>query len=169
MFNRFRPSIGSAHVIATIALFVALGGGYATAFSGSGTLQKSATTYPAVVENYVPVRTLTGIGSIDARCQTGDTTPELRVTNNSGKDLILRYLADEVGAVSGQLENDRVNNGQSQELSLPNAASEVSIRLYPHGSGGKAPQIDGVIDVTDSENCFNSGAQVVTMILNTQQ
>jgi hypothetical protein len=157
-------------VVSMIALFAALGGGYAVAFSGSGTLQKSATVYDAVVENYVPVRTLTGIGSINARCQTGDTTPELSFTNNSGEDLFLRYLADPHVSASGQLQTNPVDDGQSQELAaVPNTSSEVSIRLFPEAGGGKAPQIDGTISIIDSENCSNGGAQVVTMILNTQQ
>jgi hypothetical protein len=157
MLKRLRPSIGSAHVIALLALFAALGGGYATAFSGSGTVQKGALLN--IPNGAVTVRSLTGIGAIQASCSGG--MPSVAFENTSGETLRAALIGidgdDAVNVASGDSENlDPEVNGLNT--------------MYVHISpldGTKRPQADVQITADDDDNCPTS--TVTVLATNTEE
>lgn len=151
-----RRKLSLANVAASLAVFLALGAGYASAFSGSGTLQKgSLRNIPA--QNKV-VRELTGIGSIMARCQPNDLRVVFR--NQSGETL-------QMGLVTGsQFLPEPIPHGMDGTVS-PAADSHFRYHIYPV-DGDKRPQAD--ISVTifdDAEDCATS--QVSVLALNTEE
>jgi hypothetical protein len=163
MLKRIRPSVGSAHVIALLALFAALGGGYATAFSGSGTLQKGSVG--DLNSSFVNFRTLTGIGELQAACAVGPDDTEVRVHNSSGEDLYMSFSGDVAGKTV-------VSDGaDSSEINLPGTTNTVRIHLWPFDES-KSPQADILVSTKgpmagDCSGSTNSAA--TALVLNTQE
>jgi hypothetical protein len=162
MLKRIRPSIGSAHVIALLALFAALGGGYAVAFSGSGTLQKGAQV-DIQTGSFEPIRTLTGIGSIEATCTGADVA--IRFHNASGEDVDLYSTTFSPGSTVSARSD--VGSGVDQDfLTLPEGASRLTLQVVPD-DGSKAPQ--ATVQVSTLETAACTTARVTVLALNTQE
>jgi hypothetical protein len=160
-------------VIATIALFAALGGGYAVAFSGSGTLQKgSATGFaegapgPGKI-----VRTLTGIGSLEAYCHLfspGNPSIHLRLHNASGEQLSVHLIRmqGEGGDTQVSRSTASVANNTFKDLDFAQVSGEWEIHISPTDRS-KAPQAKLDVAVVEPNSC--QGSAVTALALNTQQ
>lgn len=166
MLKRIRPSIGSAHVIALLALFAALGGGYATAFSGSGTLQKGSLT--PVTGTFTTVRSLTGIGIVSASCVAGDIT--IRFSNTSGEAIDLyreRWAGEGSDAPVTGKKTDVPNNSNADFTVVSGTeAGQERWHVVPD-DGSKAPQADATVASATGLAC--TGTRVTVLALNTQQ
>jgi hypothetical protein len=151
MLNRFRRHLSPPTVVSMIALFVALGGGYALAFSGSGSLQKGALF--GIPGPTTSVRSLTGVGAVTADCTVGDIVVQLR--NHRTEQL--RYGPNVVipaHSSTGDLYND---TGGSEDLEFHISPADAD----------KAPQLNVLVRVDDTDNCSTSAVYVLA--LNTQQ
>jgi hypothetical protein len=154
-------------VVSVIALFVALGGGYAMAFSGSGTLQKGGMNLPDA-NSYSVVRTMTGIGEVQGKCFSGSGgTALIRFKNTSGKNLTFSGGGLEGGDPTSP---NSVGNGQTSSDLLVTAGSAVKTGMY-HVSptdGSKSPQANVQVSVEANNGCTDSPS-VHALVLNTQQ
>jgi hypothetical protein len=156
MLKQLRRHLNPPLVVATIALFAALGGGYATAFSGSGTLQKGARL--GIPFESTDIRTLTGIGSIQARCRFGDF--ELFFKNTSGKQLRMIGQQASSGTVnSGSTTGDLFNDAASPGTDYHQSIAPID--------GSKAPQASIEFQIADANECSDS--RITVLALNTQQ
>ena len=161
MFRSITSRITPSSVIATIALFVALGGGYAVAFKGSGTVQKGALlNIPA---EFTTVRSLTGIGSIQAAClDSNPDVPSIYFRNTSGETL----NAFGTG-LDGDVELVNVDSGQTVTIRF-GVVDRDSINLHISPvDGGKRPQADVQISAHDTNDCTTS--YVTVLVTNTQE
>lgn len=171
MPKRLRRYLNPPMVIATIALFVALGGGYAAAFSGSGTLQKANVTGLSNDENeYTTVRTLTGIGTIIARCPNTGLT-EITFTNTSGKVLVMESTFSHEGEASVP-SSGGINPNETTGFTMPSSTNDWLLHWYIQPAlgvpaGSKSPQANIHISVFTDTNC--GGSRVAVLALNTQQ
>ena len=84
-----KPRLTFANVVSLIALFAALGGGYAIAFSGVGSLAKARVT--GLGPDYQKILDLPGIGPLKAKCEgDGDAEVTVRIKNQTdGDDALL--------------------------------------------------------------------------------
>jgi hypothetical protein len=152
MLKRLRPRLSFANVMSSIAVFLALGGGYATAFSGSGTVQKGALLN--IPNGAVTVRSLTGIGAIKASCSGG--SPSVALENTSGEQL----------AVGGVGIDDYIGfgieDGESENLDPEvDGFNEMNVHISP-GDGSKRPQADVQITADDgADTCATSSVAVL--------
>jgi hypothetical protein len=152
MARRILSRINGAYVIATIALFAALGGGYATAFSGSGTVQKGALL--DIPNGAVTVRSLTGIGAIKASCSGG--MPSVAFTNTSGETLRVGYIG-----LGGNNSFDVNGSGDSENLDVEvDNFNTMYVHLSPR-DGSKRPQADVQITALDTNDCATSSVAVL--------
>jgi hypothetical protein len=167
MARRILSRINSAHVIATIALFAALGGGYAMAFSGSGSLQKAGevgiagSSGGATVDE---VRTLTGIGAIGAGCDTtssGDILIYMR--NSSGVPL---YVFGTDPAAPGLPAFVPADNDYRAIDAVTTGTDSIDLHVVQN-DGTKRPQAHIQIATVKTGLCSESSVQVLA--LNTQQ
>jgi hypothetical protein len=154
-------------VISVIALFAALGGGYALAFSGSGSLQKGSATN--LTTSFTSFRTLTGIGNLQARCATGPDRTELRFHNSTSETLVVQGVRE---GDSAFLPGAGVDPG-GDSTAFSTAAPQETFRFHilPE-DGSKAPQADIVVYAEEpgGGDCLPpdfSGA--TALVLNTQQ
>jgi hypothetical protein len=157
--TRLRQKLSWANLAATLAVFMALGAGYASAFSGSGTLQKGS--LKDIPSTNTLVRSITGIGEIQARCQTNDLRVVLH--NASGQDLRVAWTA------GSQYLNQVVNDGVDHVLS-PGADSAFRYHVHPV-DGDKRPQADIAVTI-DNNSASVSGcstSQVSALVLNTEE
>jgi hypothetical protein len=171
MLRKIRRRISPAAVISIIALFAALGGGYATAFSGSGTLQKeNEIGLPSDGTTYETIRSLTGIGSIQATC-SGSNPPsvKVRLRNTSGE--ALRAFVDEGdGGQNPETLSDAGVANNTNEAGHPanqsNGLGRLSYHIWPD-DGSKRPQANVAVSVYAPSTC--SAAQVAVLALNTEE
>jgi hypothetical protein len=157
MAKRILSRLNYANVMATIAVFMAMGGGYAVAFSGSGSLQKGALLN--IPNGAVTVRSLTGIGAIQASCSGG--SPSVAFKNTSGEDLRAQGIGID-GPIGINVLNGNAEN-LDEEVDGPNT-------MYVHLSpldGTKRPQADVQITANDTNVCANSS--VAVLATNTQE
>jgi hypothetical protein len=144
-------------VIATIALFAALGGGYAVAFSGSGSLQKGALKNIPPTTATPIVRSLTGVGSIHAACiNSNPDDVRFYFLNNSGETLAIRGEGQGHTVPSGDISGDMGTDSTGQFVG----------HISPV-DGTKAPQVSLQVSVFDTNDCTTSVIDVLA--LNTQQ
>jgi hypothetical protein len=174
MIRGVRGKITSAHVIATIALFAALGGGYAVAFSGTGSLQKAAVD--GLPESFVDVRSLTGFGALQARCDVAQNQTEIRFHNSSSSVVEMRGEIVPGDASSGRSYTVAPGEESSAlELSGGEAGvAEARFHLYRSFETTSKAQVDLTIaaqrpgvGVGDPVDCDNSAVRILA--LNTQQ
>jgi hypothetical protein len=152
-------------VVATIALFAALGGGYATAFSGSGTVQKGALSGAGIPSaSFATARTLTGIGSIQVRCDTTATDMIVRFHNSSGVTLLASN--HRTGANGTSFGPGFVDNGDDVDLRLGSVGNDT-IRFHIHEQGDKRPQAE-VLVTTDMRDACNP-RHINVLALNTEE
>jgi hypothetical protein len=144
-----------ANLAATLAVFLVLSLGYASAFSGSGTLQKGS--LKNIPTTQTTVRTITGIGSILSRCSPG----LLRVSIENDSGTTLRAA---LGAGS-QFFNQEISDGGSFEVS-PTVNTHLRYHVHPV-DGSKRPQADIDLTVNNTETCSTS--QVTALVLNTEE
>jgi hypothetical protein len=155
MAKRILSRINGAYVIATIALFAALGGGYAVAFSGSGSLQKGA--LKNIPASLTTVRSLTGVGSIGAYCNPSTDNVYFVLTNNSGETLAIR----------GEGQGHTVASGSSSQENISTDSTGQFVGHISPVDGTKAPQVSLQVSVLDTNDCWTSVIDVLA--LNTQQ
>lgn len=164
MLKRLRPSIGSAHVIALLALFAALGGGYATAFSGSGTLQKGA--LDGVSTTYEDLRTLNGFGTLQVLCNTSSDLMGYRIDNTTNNDIHFRFFRE----ANTPLADDGIVPSDAQSSGYESADNSGAVRfhLFKVIDGTKA-QVDLVASNYGpfADSCGTADVRV--MALNTQE
>jgi hypothetical protein len=187
MRERLRRHLNPPLVVAVIALFVALGGGYAMAFKGSGTLQKANISGVPSDGSRRTVRTMTGIGVIEAACASGVAgNPDKRIVilfrNTTNKNLVIDSLRSHQGQNS-VFEVISANAGAEIGRTLPPiddmdepTRSDYTYHWYiqptrgeghPLGGGSKRPQADVQLNVFPSEDC--AFHRVAALVLNTQQ
>jgi hypothetical protein len=152
-------------VVATIALFAALGGGYATAFSGSGTLQKAALDGPDT--SFETVRTLNGFGTLKARCDTGDDEVEYALHNTTISPI--EYRVSRIGAGVAASQAGTVSGGNETALAIGSgsAAGGLIIHLSKTATPGTKAQV--LLAATNEGPVANECTQtrVRVMALNT--
>lgn len=163
--------------VALLALFVAIGGGYAMAFAGSGTLQKGAKQGFEENGDFEQVRSLTGIGAIDASCSGPGTAITVKFRNTTGKHMVWDAFRSTPGVVP--------NGFSSMSGSVPpDDYFQTPLVGYSDGSGGdtlfnvtlnpadgtKTPMAHLQIVVWPGEAVSQCGvARVAVLALNTQQ
>jgi len=168
MLKRLRNNVSPATVIATIALFAALGSGYATAFSGSGSLQKAA--LDGVSLSFQDARSVKGFGMLQARCETTEDEIEYRFRNTTSSRGYAIYASVNYGT-----ENfvDAINPGENSATFESGGSSEtVRFYLYSTDSGDKAQADITAKNAGPTGNQCTSptvGALVRILVLNTQQ
>lgn len=148
-----RPRPGS--VIATLALFLALGGG-AFAFSGSGTLQKAhevGLAGPTIVDAEV-IRTVAGTANVEAYCD-GTNTPFIGIRNKSGKPMFVASTASNEFDV-GSLAN---NSGSFVSFTQDEL---IDYHLSP-AQGSKAPQASITLSLDYTPSCETTRVAVINV------
>jgi len=166
--QRILSRLSYANVIATIALFAALGGGYAVAFSGSGTLQKAYfDDFTNPTTPFTTVRTLTGIGSLQANCANPGTNPDidLRIHNTSDRAYGFRISSDDDDSVTGPSGVE----GDSDSAPFELAPSSDYLHLYVYALRNKRPQIDIQVNMEEGDLSCASGSSVSVLALNTEE
>jgi hypothetical protein len=152
-------------VVALIALFAALGGGYALAFSGSGTLQKGALDVDTSA-NFQTVRTLTGIGSIDARCQDDpDDNMEIRFRNTSGEGLFIATYQQEEDVFA---RVSVIHTGAQTQSVATTTRETFHFQIAPNIPNDKRPMAQGFVDASNGDPNCGDGS-VHAFALNTEQ
>jgi hypothetical protein len=160
MLAKLRSKLSYANVVATMALFAALGGGYAVAFSGSGSLQKGSDL--GISSNRETIRSLTGIGSIQAQCQSDQV--QVYFENKSGELL----TAMGAGVTGGTVEQYGDNVGPGNLLLLFDAGESITtmdLHISPQ-DGTSRPQASVDITVNETPSCSTSTVRVLAV--NTQ-
>jgi len=168
MIERLRPRLSFANVISMVALFAALGGGYAVAFSGSGTVQKAGKF--GLTSGLQNVRTLKGIGGIRASCDEPSNNITLRFDNNSGKNL----RVDQVDYGSGDGTPGFSFTTPGGGFGDNDVTFNDVLRWYVHPQdGSKRPQAEIMIGTQENNsgdagsNCTRSSVHV--LVLNTEE
>lgn len=111
MLKRLRHHLNPALVISVIALFAALSGGYALAFSGSGQLQKAKFTPTATMAD---ARSLDGFGVIRLQCDGPNNEVEFEFENTQASSVIIRtYSQNENDFSSSSLGTLATGGGQT--------------------------------------------------------
>ena len=155
MLKRIGSRLSPATVIATIALFAALGGGYAIAFKGSGTLQKGALR--GIPASFTTVRSLTDVGAVQVLCEANEVT--LLLVNGAGEELLLTGGGTDGPFVSSIESPGGVNFG------VESGQEYLNIHVTP-ADGTKRPQAD--LDITTVETGSCETSQVTVLALNTE-
>jgi hypothetical protein len=160
-------------VIATIALFAALGGGYAMAFSGSGSLQKKGSEFcPTEFGDY---RTLAGFGALQLNF---DTTPspqlQVRFKNTSmTRDMIIDWFDWEDGpSPRVEVQPNSTQAGQPFVLDSTGAnRGEFHLsKQAPDGTTAVKAGVMGIVRATIISGGEGAACtEVHTMALNTQE
>jgi hypothetical protein len=152
--------------MSSIAVFLALGGGYALAFSGSGTLQKGSATNLTGAQT--TVRTLTGIGVLKARCSDEPNGTTVLVHNSSGEELRVKFASDGGGASGDSV----IANGAIGGFNAVGSPGTTRMHIWP-SDGSKAPQADIVVSTFPAvgSDCFGpvTNSRATVLALNTQQ
>lgn len=129
-----KPRLTFANVISLIALFAALGGGYAIAFSGGGSLDKVRVT--GLSSDYQKVLELPGIGPLKAKCE-GEAEVTVKIKNETDGDdaLLTNQERGGFGYVQGSL-----NPGEATEEKF---TFNGWVQMYMHSRerDDKRPQI----------------------------
>jgi len=142
MRNRISRHLNPGTVIGTIALFVALGGGYATAFSGSGTLQKAnKQPIPALTE----LRSLNGFGILRhfGTCNSGVFSGvNINFENTTSRPVVVHSFNEENGTDA----TETVGVGENENvITLGAVNTTVRLHLWKGGSGLPKNQVDVVL------------------------
>jgi hypothetical protein len=162
MLDKITSRISSANLLALIALFVVLGGGYALAFSGSGTLQKAGETGITSVGPGENIRTLNGYGTLRARCET-DTDEINYSLDNTTSVQINGHATNELDGSFGDLD---VDPGHQTFFESNGIQGSIRIHLFKEGATTKS----GVEIVVSNAGPFSNDcttADVRVMALNT--
>jgi hypothetical protein len=168
MLKRFRRYLSPPMVISMIALFVALGGGYALAFVGSGQLQKGGKF--GLTSSLQTIRSLDGIGSISASCSEASNDILIRFDNDASKDLRVDQV--DYGSDDGTPGfSNTTPGGGFNDITV--TFNDV-LRWYVHPQdGSKRPQAEIMIGTQESNtgdagsNCTRSSVHV--LVLNTEE
>jgi hypothetical protein len=172
--RRLRERLSLTNVAATLALFLALGAGYAAAFSGSGKLQKATVRGLPSDGTTKLVRKVTGVAHIRASCADDDPDDaSVRIKNTSGHEMNL--FSDKMIGGSPQeadFEHDPAfEPGEKTDFLLVPAGPSNSgslLRFYlSKTDGGKRRQADISITVKDTNDCATM--QVSVLNLTTEQ
>ena len=170
MLKRLRRHLNPPMVVATIALFAALGGGYATAFSGSGTLQKAGEVGidPSAGGTTVDeVRTLNGIGAIGASCNTNSGGRLTIVMRNSSGVMLSLLGTNQNGNPVASFVNPDNNYVAIYEGTLGTDTWQSIDLSVTQVDGTKRPQAHIQITSNETGACGTSSVQVLA--LNTEE
>jgi hypothetical protein len=163
--------------VATLALFLALGAGYAAAFSGSGKLQKGTVVGLPSDGTTKLVRTVTGVADVRTSCEVHHLDPDdpsVRIKNTSGHELNL-FSDKLVGGTTNvnDFEHDLLAPGEKLDFPLipdPGSQSDPGslLRFYLSKTDGtKRRQADISVTLVDTDDCTTS--QVSVLALTTEQ
>jgi len=159
MLKRLRRHLNPALVISVIALFVALGGGYAVAFKGSGTLQKASAVPTSSDTN---LRSLNNFGTLQHRCDGSGTIISL---NNTTNNSVLLSRFDENNGSYNTATVSAGNKTQLYELVDGIPIKNVRFHLWKATPTNKAQ-----VDVVISGGSINPVClQTKVLALNTQE
>jgi hypothetical protein len=152
-----------ANVVSVIALFVALGGGYALAFSGGGSLAKARVT--GLDADYQKVIELPGIGPLKAKCE-GDAEVTVMIKNKTEDDdaLLTNQERGGFGYLGGSL-----NPGETTEETFE-FNGWVQMYMHSRETDDKRPQIRfdyGVEAGSSLGTCDN--ASISVLVLSTEE
>jgi len=163
MLKRFTPRLSFANVMSSVAVFLALGGGYATAFSGSGTLQKAAED--GIAQTFEDIRSLNGFGVLQAQCDTVEDDIDYRFNNTTGKSIKIRGLAWDS---ANQADATVMSGDMSSTFDSADVSNTLEFHLSKPAEGVKA-QADLMVTNTGpiGDNCTTAKLRVLA--LNTQE
>lgn len=130
MIKRLSPRLTYANVMATIAVFLAIGGGVTLAAIGGSGSVKFGGHKGLAFDSFDTVLTLPGVGKVQAQCSKGTF---VRFKNTSGKTLHVTAhdVADD--DFSGEAVPD---NGSLQVLSGPDLAETIRFQAFRAGGDG---------------------------------
>lgn len=158
MLRRMASRLSYANVMATIAVFLALGGGgYAAlaAIEGSGRgVFGGRTGFDGSTSTFEPILTVPGVVSIKGSCDANATSSLLvKVTNISGRHLVIHRPRDfGEPATSGSLSP----NGGSATLTLwgPGGDTQYWHVFRPHGD--TRPMVGLTVSGLEGQGCADS-------------
>lgn len=172
LLSRFRSRLDFATVASVIAIVAVLGGSGAIAFSGSGTLQKAnklgilnSTT------NFEMIRTLNGIGSVEAQCRVDGANDSVTVRLNNNTDNILSIPQFSYAAGLG-FTSGIISPGDQQVFQFNTSLGAQTFRIHIGRTGGldaKVPQADLILNATPPAGDSCTTAQVAVFVLNTEE
>ena len=167
------PRLTYARVmVALTGLILLLGGGYAVALRGSGTLQKE-NERSFVAGSEETIRVIKGIGPLRVTCATDAGALDLSIDNNSGEGL--RVHVDRVDSDAGAQADphvDSAGNGGTLELAStdPNGDQRGVLRAHVFPTNGsKRPQADATIGYDVGSGDCEGTAQVSILNLTTEE
>lgn len=157
-----RRHLNPPTVISVIALCAAVGGGYALAFSGSGSVERAK---EVGIDNsgFEAVATLTGVGKLQASCSGSGSPVSLRFKNTSGKTLVSRSFQEN----DGNYESAEPQDGElSDTVSVGIGAETIHWTLSRAGAAAE-PQADMSVTVTPSIGGVASCAKAEVAVIAT--
>jgi hypothetical protein len=161
--GRIRSRLTYANVVSSIALVLALGGGYAFAFQGHGSLLSANNAVaPHSPETLL---TLPGIGTMTLDCDAS-TRPSVKLHSTASKTLVARDVMTKSGdqtlysqATLSPDSGDPVYfTGAS---SVANPVSTHHISIFP-ASTAKRPQAEVILNLT-------KGCKASALVLSTEE
>jgi hypothetical protein len=166
MLKRLRlPS--PAMVVALMALFAALGGGYATAFSGSGTLQKAAVD--GLSTEFETVRTLKGFGTFKARCDV--VQDEVEYAIRAPADKSIQYRVSRIGLGTPANTGGGIGTGDLEAIPLGSGSAVGGLLIHLSNTGTLGAKGGVLVAVTNegpvTDDCSSASTRVRLMALNT--
>jgi hypothetical protein len=161
-----RIRISFANVAATLALFLAAGGAWALAFSGSGKLQKAAAT--GFGDPFENIRTITGVGELQVYCDgSGYANVVVRLKNESGETL--RVFTKEWNGTVGHFDESELADGE-EGAGIGGFGQKGLVRYYVFpADGSKRPQADVTVSVPGQTPGDCDTAQVSVLDVTTEE
>jgi len=144
MRSWFARHLNPPTVISVIALCIAVGGGYAIAFSGSGSVERAKEV--GITPAYETVLVLSDIGRLRAACDGTGSPVTVAFKNTSGRNLVSRTFEESAGDYASR----ELADGETS-IGLAIGIGAETIHWYISPAGGSAtPQADMSVTVTPS-------------------
>ena len=154
-----------ANVVATIALFGVLAGGYAAAFSGKGSLRQGH-VFPDFGERLTVVE-LPGVGALKADCGDGSITT-VYVKNTSGKNLAVHVIAGTSAVSDAFVFRADIADGATEPVGGVGGGEQWStarLTIYP---AGKSARPQASVNVNLDRGCGEDGG-VAAQVLSSEE
>ena len=146
-------------MISVIALCAAIGGGYALAVSGGGSVERGKEV--GITGAYETVAVLTDIGRLRAACDGTGSPVSVAFKNTSGRKLVSRTFEENAGDYSSR---ELADGETSIALAIGLGAETIHWHISPAGASA-TPQADMSVTVTPSivgsPSCTKSEVAVI--------
>lgn len=142
MRGQLRARLNPATIIATLALCFAIGGGYALAFSGTGSV-KTKVYFPT--STYGKAIAVKGMGQLQMRCDSTSGLNFYRFVNTTAASLVQQrafetkaatYTSDDIGPNSNGAEHaTNANDIETVRLELFSGSAMATVTLVTAAAG----------------------------------